>query len=171
VPVVGVEPSRLNKEGKKSGGEMGIRTPDTLSDIHAFQACAFNRSAISPQSRRAWAGAVPDGIPSIRPPGRASGVRLGAPTGAAPAAAGARRGTIGRRGPLYFPMRIIGGSLRGRRIEAPRGFQVRPSSDRLRETLFNILGPGVAGRAFLDAFAGSGAVGLEAYSRGARPVR
>src|SRR6185312_10080874 len=96
VPVVGVEPSRLNKEGKKSGGEMGIRTPDTLSDIHAFQACAFNRSAISPQSRRAWAGAVPDGIPSIRPPGRASSVRLDAPTGAAPAAAGARRGTIER---------------------------------------------------------------------------
>ena len=66
-------------------------------------------------------------------------------------------------------MRIIGGSARGRRIKSPPG-QVRPTADRVREALFSILGPHVPGCRFLDLFAGSGAVGLEALSRGARWV-
>lgn len=53
---------------------------------------------------------------------------------------------------------------------APHGSATRPSSDRLRETLFNILGDRVRSRGFLDLYAGTGAVGIEAWSRGARPV-
>ncbi|HUX66073.1 MAG TPA: RsmD family RNA methyltransferase [Terriglobales bacterium] len=67
-------------------------------------------------------------------------------------------------------MRVIGGALGSRRLRAPRGQAVRPSADRLRQALFNILGPEVRGRLFVDAFAGTGAVGIEAWSRGARPV-
>jgi len=66
-------------------------------------------------------------------------------------------------------LRIIGGSARGRRIKSPPG-HVRPTADRVREALFSILGPHVQGCRFLDLFAGSGAVGLEALSRGARWV-
>ena len=66
-------------------------------------------------------------------------------------------------------MRIIGGRFRRRRLASPaRG--VRPTSDRLRETLFNVLGPSVEGARVLDAFAGTGALGLEALSRGAAEV-
>ncbi|HST20722.1 MAG TPA: 16S rRNA (guanine(966)-N(2))-methyltransferase RsmD [Blastocatellia bacterium] len=64
-------------------------------------------------------------------------------------------------------VRIIGGSYRGRRLRAVEGLAVRPTSDRLRETLFNILAPRIEGNRFLDICAGSGAVGLEALSRGA----
>ncbi len=64
-------------------------------------------------------------------------------------------------------MRIIGGIHRGRRLRAVEGLAVRPTSDRLRETLFNILAPRIEGSRFLDICAGSGAVGLEALSRGA----
>jgi 16S rRNA (guanine(966)-N(2))-methyltransferase RsmD len=67
-------------------------------------------------------------------------------------------------------MRIISGEFRGRRLKAPAGLGTRPTSDRLREALFNILGAEVAGSRFLDLFAGSGAVGLEAASRGAESV-
>ena len=67
-------------------------------------------------------------------------------------------------------MRIIGGTLRSRRLEAPAGLATRPSSDRLRETLFNVLAPRIQDAHFLDLFAGSGAVGLEAHSRGAARV-
>jgi 16S rRNA (guanine966-N2)-methyltransferase len=67
-------------------------------------------------------------------------------------------------------MRIIAGSLKGRRLKAPPGQAVRPTSDRLRETLFNVLGDAVAGTRVLDAFAGTGALGLEALSRGASQV-
>lgn len=67
-------------------------------------------------------------------------------------------------------MRIIAGIYRSRRLEAPPGFSTRPTSDRLRETLFNVLAPHLQGAAFLDLYAGSGAVGLEALSRGARRV-
>jgi 16S rRNA (guanine966-N2)-methyltransferase len=67
-------------------------------------------------------------------------------------------------------MRIIGGTLRSRRLEAPAGLATRPTSDRLRETLFNVLAPRIAGSRFLDLYAGSGAVGLEAHSRGAARV-
>ena len=64
-------------------------------------------------------------------------------------------------------VRIIGGIYRGRRLRAVEGLSVRPTSDRLRETLFNVLAPRIGGSRFLDVCAGSGAVGLEALSRGA----
>jgi 16S rRNA (guanine(966)-N(2))-methyltransferase RsmD len=67
-------------------------------------------------------------------------------------------------------MRIIAGSLRSRTLEAPPGLATRPTSDRLRETLFNVLAPRTEGAAFLDLYAGSGAVGIEALSRGAEHV-
>jgi 16S rRNA (guanine966-N2)-methyltransferase len=64
-------------------------------------------------------------------------------------------------------MRIIAGKFRSRQLKSLKGLALRPTSDMLRETLFNILGPGVAGSRFLDLFAGTGAVGIEAISRGA----
>jgi len=64
-------------------------------------------------------------------------------------------------------MRVIGGEFRSRRLKSIPGLDTRPTPDRLRETLFNILGPRVAGAVFLDAYAGTGAVGIEALSRGA----
>jgi 16S rRNA (guanine(966)-N(2))-methyltransferase RsmD len=67
-------------------------------------------------------------------------------------------------------MRIIAGALKGRRLKTPTWPGLRPSSDRLRETLFNILAPRVAGARVLDGYAGTGAVGLEAFSRGAAEV-
>jgi 16S rRNA (guanine(966)-N(2))-methyltransferase RsmD len=67
-------------------------------------------------------------------------------------------------------MRIIAGTFRSRRLQAPAGLATRPTSDRLRETLFNVLAPRIEGAAFLDLYAGSGAVGLEALSRGAARV-
>jgi 16S rRNA (guanine(966)-N(2))-methyltransferase RsmD len=68
------------------------------------------------------------------------------------------------------PMRIIAGSFRSRSLQAPAGLATRPTSDRLRETLFNVLAPRVEGALFLDLYAGSGAVGIEAISRGASHV-
>ncbi len=67
-------------------------------------------------------------------------------------------------------MRIIAGKFRSRRLAAPEGWETRPTSDRLRETLFNVLAPRMEGAVFADLFAGTGAVGLEALSRGARRV-
>jgi 16S rRNA (guanine966-N2)-methyltransferase len=67
-------------------------------------------------------------------------------------------------------MRIIAGSLRSRTLTAPPGLATRPTSDRLRETLFNVLAPRIGGASFLDLYAGSGAVGIEAFSRGAARV-
>jgi 16S rRNA (guanine(966)-N(2))-methyltransferase RsmD len=64
-------------------------------------------------------------------------------------------------------MRIIAGKYRSRILKSLKGSALRPTSDRLRETLFNVLGPAVAGSRFLDVFAGTGAVGIEALSRGA----
>lgn len=64
-------------------------------------------------------------------------------------------------------MRIAGGDFRGRNLAVPKGDEVRPTQDRVREALFNILQGAVPGAMFLDLFAGSGAVGLEAISRGA----
>jgi len=64
-------------------------------------------------------------------------------------------------------MRIIGGTARGRKLVGPSSEGTRPLSDRAREALFNILGPGIRGERVLDLFAGTGAVGLEALSRGA----
>jgi len=67
-------------------------------------------------------------------------------------------------------MRIIAGTLRSRTLQAPAGLATRPTSDRLRETLFNVLAPRIEGAIFLDLYAGSGAVGIEALSRGAAHV-
>ncbi len=67
-------------------------------------------------------------------------------------------------------MRVIAGIYRSRALKAPDGLATRPTSDRLRETLFNVLAPRIAGAAFLDLYAGSGAVGIEALSRGAARV-
>jgi len=64
-------------------------------------------------------------------------------------------------------MRVIGGHDRGRRLRAPRGLRTRPTADRVRVTLFDVLGPAVTGARILDLFAGTGAVGIEALSRGA----
>ncbi|MBI2903541.1 MAG: 16S rRNA (guanine(966)-N(2))-methyltransferase RsmD [Candidatus Methylomirabilis oxyfera] len=64
-------------------------------------------------------------------------------------------------------MRVIGGTARGRRLRAPRGTQTRPTSDYLREVVFDLLAQQVFGRSFLDLYAGTGAVGIEALSRGA----
>ncbi|OFW18115.1 MAG: 16S rRNA (guanine(966)-N(2))-methyltransferase RsmD [Acidobacteria bacterium RIFCSPLOWO2_02_FULL_65_29] len=67
-------------------------------------------------------------------------------------------------------MRIIAGSLKGRRLKAPTWDGLRPTSDKVRETLFNVLAPRLAGARVLDGFAGTGAIGIEAISRGAREV-
>ena len=67
-------------------------------------------------------------------------------------------------------MRVIAGRLGRRVLEAPAGMATRPTSDRLRETLFNVLAPRIENARFLDLYAGSGAVGIEAASRGASNV-
>src|SRR5690349_21985367 len=67
-------------------------------------------------------------------------------------------------------LRIIGGRHRGRKLRFPAGAAIRPTPDRVRETLFNWLGASVHGAECLDVFAGSGALGLEALSRGAAHV-
>jgi 16S rRNA (guanine(966)-N(2))-methyltransferase RsmD len=67
-------------------------------------------------------------------------------------------------------MRIIAGDLKGRTLEAPQWVGLRPTSDKLRETLFNVLGASTRGAHVLDAYAGTGAIGLEALSRGAAHV-
>ena len=67
-------------------------------------------------------------------------------------------------------MRVIAGIYRSRQLSAPRGMKTRPTSDRLRETLFNILAPRLEGCRFVDLYAGTGAVGIEAISRGAEHV-
>jgi len=67
-------------------------------------------------------------------------------------------------------MRVIAGLYKGRRLKAPTWEGLRPTSDKLRETLFNILAPRVEAARVLDGFAGTGAVGIEALSRGAAHV-
>jgi 16S rRNA (guanine966-N2)-methyltransferase len=67
-------------------------------------------------------------------------------------------------------MRIVGGHFGSRRLQPVREIKLRPTSDRLRETLFDVLGSRIAGPVFIDAYAGTGAVGIEALSRGARHV-
>ncbi len=64
-------------------------------------------------------------------------------------------------------MRVIAGAYKGRPLKSPRWEGLRPTSDRLRETLFNVLAPRIAGARVLDLFAGTGAIGIEALSRGA----
>jgi 16S rRNA (guanine966-N2)-methyltransferase len=65
-------------------------------------------------------------------------------------------------------MRIIAGSFKGRKLLSPKGSRTRPTSDRVREAIFSIVGDLVSGAAVLDLYAGTGAMGLEALSRGAR---
>lgn len=67
-------------------------------------------------------------------------------------------------------MRVIAGKYRGRNLKSPPSLEVRPTSDRLRETLFNVIAPRIDEVRFLDLCAGSGAVGIEALSRGAANV-
>ena len=105
----------------------------------------------------------------------AGGARSRAPPSGAPRPArGARRPLA--RAPragvdrIGSAMRVIGGHDRGRRLRAPRGLRTRPTADRVRVTLFDVLGPAVAGARVLDLFAGTGAVGIEALSRGAARV-
>lgn len=65
-------------------------------------------------------------------------------------------------------MRVIGGEFRSRRLQSMPGMEVRPTPDKIRESLFNILQREIEGAVFVDAYAGTGAVGIEALSRGAR---
>ena len=67
-------------------------------------------------------------------------------------------------------VRVIAGSAKGRRLRVPSVRGLRPTSDRARETIFSVLAPTISGARFLDVFAGSGAVGIEALSRGAEAV-
>jgi 16S rRNA (guanine(966)-N(2))-methyltransferase RsmD len=67
-------------------------------------------------------------------------------------------------------MRIIAGRFRSRRIKSVPGLQVRPTPDRLREALFSVLQPRIEGATFVDVYAGSGAVAIEALSRGAAHI-
>src|ERR1044071_6566417 len=67
-------------------------------------------------------------------------------------------------------MRVIAATNKGRRLQTPTWDGLRPTSDKLRETLFNILAPRIAGARVLDAYAGTGAAGIEALSRGATTV-
>jgi 16S rRNA (guanine966-N2)-methyltransferase len=66
-----------------------------------------------------------------------------------------------------IPMRIVAGTFRSRQLKSLKGLSLRPTSDMLRESLFNILGPRIEGARLLDLFAGTGAIGMEALSRGA----
>ena len=75
--------------------------------------------------------------------------------------------TSGRFLYCVYQLRIIGGKLKGRKLAAFRGQSVRPTSDRVRESLFNILSVGWEGKEVLDLFAGTGGLGIEAISRGA----
>jgi 16S rRNA (guanine966-N2)-methyltransferase len=67
-------------------------------------------------------------------------------------------------------MRIISGTSKGKRLATPKGRALRPTSDRVKESIFNILGGGVVGKVVLDLFAGTGNLGIEALSRGAKRV-
>ena len=67
-------------------------------------------------------------------------------------------------------MRIISGKYRGRRLKGPKGFEMRPTGDRLKERLFGILSPALADAVALDCFSGTGSIGIEALSRGAKQV-
>jgi 16S rRNA (guanine966-N2)-methyltransferase len=81
-----------------------------------------------------------------------------------------RRAGAAQRGSQARVLRIIGGTWRGRKLRFPPSPEIRPTPDRVRETLFNWLGPRMSGARCLDLFAGSGALGLESLSRGASHV-
>jgi 16S rRNA (guanine966-N2)-methyltransferase len=73
----------------------------------------------------------------------------------------------GKIGSVVAGMRVITGIAKGRRLESVKGLRTRPTADRVKESLFSILGDRVSNAPFLDLFAGSGAIGIEALSRGA----
>lgn len=75
-----------------------------------------------------------------------------------------------RHNEMRSGMRVIAGIYRSRVLVAPRGLKTRPTSDRMRETLFNVLAPKISGAVVADLFSGTGAIGIEALSRGARQV-
>ena len=75
-----------------------------------------------------------------------------------------------RKGPGHFIMRVIAGSAKGRKLKAPEGLHTRPTTDRSKEALFGSIQFEISGAAFLDLFAGSGGIGIEALSRGARTL-
>lgn len=77
---------------------------------------------------------------------------------------------VEERNPDTESMRVIAGKYRSQPLASPKGRDTRPTSDRLRETLFNIIAPHIQDAVFADLFAGTGAVGIEAISRGARQV-
>lgn len=70
-----------------------------------------------------------------------------------------------------MPIRVIAGTAKGRKLKMVPGLSTRPVMDRVKEALFNILGQGIVGSTFLDLFAGTGSVGIEALSRGAALAR
>jgi 16S rRNA (guanine966-N2)-methyltransferase len=74
---------------------------------------------------------------------------------------------LGPSGYSYRHMRIIAGTLKGRKLSPIKGLEIRPTADRVRESIFNILGNRVQDAVVLDLFAGTGALGIEALSRGA----
>jgi len=67
-------------------------------------------------------------------------------------------------------MKIVAGKNRGNKLKSPKGLSIRPTSQKVREALFDIIGTYIQGACFLDLFAGTGAVGIEALSRGAKKV-
>lgn len=71
---------------------------------------------------------------------------------------------------LAVPFKITGGELRSRKLSSPKGENIRPTPGRVKEALFSILAPNLEGARFLDLFAGTGAIGFEAVSRGAQAV-
>jgi len=77
---------------------------------------------------------------------------------------------VAGRSAVVSSMRVIAGKYRSRQLRSLRGLDVRPTTDRLRETLFNVLARMVEGSVWLDLYAGTGAIGIEALSRGARMV-
>lgn len=78
--------------------------------------------------------------------------------------------SFGPGGLIGEQMRVIAGTFKSRVLKGPGKLRLRPTSDRLRETLFNVLGPAIQDSLFVDLYAGTGAIGIEAASRGARDV-
>lgn len=107
---------------------------------------------------------------SAKPPGAGKSSGAGKPSRTGRSAGGSKSPGAGKTGSGRGEVRIIGGEWRGRRLRFSAGEGLRPTLDRFRETLFNWLMYDVEGARCLDLFAGSGALGLEALSRGAQQV-
>lgn len=70
----------------------------------------------------------------------------------------------------WYKIRIISGRFKGKRLAVPKDYSIRPTQDRVKESIFNVLGKDISGKSVLDLFAGSGSLGLEALSRGCKQV-